>query len=232
MAFCGEITISVPLWNALLTYCASCPCIDGELRLRLQEHEVSNAPLSFGALDNTKLKPPKRHAAKESFPRRVPTVMEWRRRQAELVGDATSYESLIHSFTKQHAHPSFRAPTGDGIHSQLDLISMGRYLAMLTDTSLVNLERQKSFAYFQTLLFFSYCGFLERKGVSADEVDAVAQLVTSIRKMDRTRLRRQALRINRLISNLVGGGWTMYNATPSLLPGRSLGSISGCQAQH
>jgi len=62
--------------------------------------------------------------------------------------------------------------------SENDLIVIGIKLAVLTDSSSTNETLQKTFSHFQILLLLSYCGLLEKRGVSYKTVDQITQRVS------------------------------------------------------
>jgi hypothetical protein len=90
---------------------------------------------------------------------------------------------------------------------------VGQSLASLTSSSLKNAALQKSFAYFQVLIFLSYCEFLRQKKVSYEVIDKLIQTITNIRERDRKALLDSIVWIHHLVVELVRTGWSLYRAT-------------------
>ena len=129
------------------------------------------------------------------------------------MGEAKNYEAVIQSLTERSKVEVFEEPSQGYPESENALVVIGTKLAVLADSSLKNKALQKSFSYFQVLLFLSYCGLLKKRGVAYEAVDQITQRVSCFREMDRKRLRSQARRVNQLIRELVKGGWTICRAT-------------------
>ena len=155
----------------------------------------------------------KKHRARDWFLRNAPKASQWRNRQINIVGEAKNYEAVIQSLTERSKVDTFEEPSQGYPESESALVVIGTKLAVLADSSLKNKTLQKSFSYFQALLFLSYCGLLEKRGFAYEAVDQITQHVSCFREMDRRRLRSQARRVNQLIRELVKGGWTICRAT-------------------
>lgn len=135
----------------------------------------------------------KKQIARDSFLNNVPQAAEWATSQVKLVADAKGYERLVRSFTTATRNTELYSPE-TGSRSSI-----------------------KQLHYFHTLILLSYCVVLEKKAYPYEEVDNLTQEVIQVREMDRKRLRRQAMQVNRLIASLVEAGWTFYKATELFL---------------
>jgi hypothetical protein len=69
-----------------------------------------------------------------------------------------------------------------------ELIVVGKKLALLTKSSLENVDLQRSFAYFHVLILLSYCELLRQKGIFDEAIDELIQTIAEIRERDRKAL--------------------------------------------
>jgi len=155
----------------------------------------------------------KKDKARDAFLRNLPKAVEWHKRQIEIVENDEQYERIICSLTSHSRVHIKEEPDQKNPESEDELVTIGVNLALLTDSSLKNEKLQKSFSFFQLLVFFSYCAFLRNRGISREIIDRITQNVTSFREKDRRRLISRALWINSIISKLVKNGWSIYRAT-------------------
>jgi hypothetical protein len=123
------------------------------------------------------------------------------------------YEDVIQGFSRRAYVVSKRECYKELGQSDGVLIVVGKKLALLTKSSLENVDLQRSFAYFHVLILLSYCELLRQKGVSDEAIDGLIQTVTEIRERDRKALLDAILWIHQLIVELVHRGWTLYRAT-------------------
>jgi hypothetical protein len=220
--------------DLLWQHCSNCPDFGDQQRAFLREHhvEIPYAPPpdepapkrrktlpdppdaeSSEPLKSSKERRKKKHRARDWFLQNAPKASQWHNRQINIVGEAKNYEAVIQSLTERSKVDALEEPSQENPESENDLVVIGIKLAVLADSSLKNEALQKPFSYFQALLFLSYCGLLEKRGVPYEAIDQITQHVSCFREMDRRRLRSQALRVNLLIRELVKSGWTIYRAT-------------------
>ncbi|MCJ1423578.1 hypothetical protein MMC29_001462 [Sticta canariensis] len=228
------VTVRKSCLDLLWQHCHSCPGFGDQERVFLQKchTEIPSAPPreapaskrrktlpDLCAVEPTEPLNPSRKSrkkkdrARDSFLQNTPKASQWHKRQIEVAGTASRYEAAIQSLTGGADFNAFGKPAEKDPHSENGLVVIGVKLALLANSALENVALQKSVSYFQALLFLSYCGILEKGGVSYDTVDQLTGYVSCFRELDRRRLRSQALRINLLIHELVTGGWTIYRAT-------------------
>ena len=174
-------------------------------------------PAQFGSRSKPRkekgVKKPRTTLAYDRFIRNTPQG-RWRERQLELgLNTVEKYERVIWDFPR-HAHVvckrEYNKEPGE---SDSKLIVMGKKLAILTRSSLDNVDLQRSFAYFQVLILLSYCEFLRQKGVSDQVIDELIQTITDTRERNRKMLLDTIPWIHRLVVELVKKGWTLYRAT-------------------
>ena len=207
------------LWQ----HCSDCHHFDDQQRAFLQEHHVEIPykpsrdesaskrkktlpdPLAAKPPEPVKERQKKKHKA-YGFLQNAPKAGQWHDRQISIVREARNYEMIIQSFTKHSKVNILEEPSQEYPEKNKDLVVIGLRLAVLADSSLRNEALQKSFSYFQALLFLSYCGLLEKRGVPYEIIDRITQHVFYFREMDRRRLRSGALKVNLLIHKLVEGG--------------------------
>jgi hypothetical protein len=107
---------------------------------------------------------PQREAVNR-FIKNAPRGAKWRQKQIQLgLGTAEEYENVTKKFIHRENVGSKSSYGLSGTDN--DLFTVGVGLATLTNTSLANINLQRSFAYFQVLVLFSYCEYLRRKGVA------------------------------------------------------------------
>ena len=197
-------------WQALRHSWIVIPCTlssDGSVSKREKKRRPPGRGLSQTSNKRRKIK----DEARDSFLRNLPSASKWRERQIELgLHNVDEYEKVIRSLTSRSTVDVKQEP---GREDSDELVAIGKNLALLTDASLRNKDLQKLFAYFQCFLLLSYCGALEKRGVSEEEIDRITQCVTSFREMDRRRLRTRAVKVNCIINDLVKGGRAIYQAT-------------------
>lgn len=203
--------------SLLQDHCNCCPSLGVRQRITLLENYVE---IPYTPKERTKRKHPtslegrsKKLQARDSFLRNLPEVSQWRSRQEHVVGGVEKYEETIRCLIRGNKVNVAEEPSRRLVESQDHLILIGRRLALWTDASLRAEALQRSFASFQAFLFLSYCGLLEKRGISHEVVDQITQCVSSFRESDRNRLRSHALRVNVFIQELVERGWSIHRAT-------------------
>lgn len=228
------VTVRKSCLDLLWQHCHSCPDFGEQKRVFLQKYhtEIPSAPPREApaskrrktlpdlcaadpteSLSSSRKSRKKKDRARDSFLQNTPKASQWRKRQIEIAGAASKYEAAIQSLTGGADFNAFGKTVEKDPNSEDGLVVIGVKLALLANSALENVALQKSVSYFQALLFLSYCGILEKRGVSYEKVDQLTEYVSCFRELDRRRLRSQALRINLLIHELVIGGWTIYRAT-------------------
>lgn len=183
-----------------------------------QPPETRQSPSKPSAQRNPETKKHIRRSPKtEAFSRFVKNAPEgnrWRERQLELgLNTVEKYEHVIQGLSRRAYVVSKRECCKELGHSGGELIVVGKNLALLTKSSLENVDLQRSFAYFHVLILLSYCELLRQKGVSNESIDELIQTVTEIRERDRKALLDTVPWIHQLIVELVQRGWTLHRAT-------------------
>lgn len=150
----------------------------------------------------------------DRFVQNAPEGNRWRARQSELgLNTVEKYEDVIQGFSRRAYVVSKRECCKGLGESDGELIVVGKKLALLTKSSLENVDLQRSFAYFHVLILLSYCEILRQKGVSDEAIDELIQTITEIRERDRKALLDTIPWIHQLIIELVHRGWTLHRAT-------------------
>ncbi|KAH8692571.1 hypothetical protein GQ44DRAFT_733996 [Phaeosphaeriaceae sp. PMI808] len=188
------------------------------LQLPSQPPGTRQSPSEPSAQRNPERKKRVRRSPKtEAFSRFVKNAPEgnrWRERQLELgLNTVEKYEHVIQGFSRRAHAVSKREYCKELGQSGGELIVVGKSLALLTKSSLENVDLQRSFAYFHVLILLSYCELLRQKGVSDEAIDELIQTVTDIRERDRKALLDTVPWIHQLIVELVQRGWTLHRAT-------------------
>jgi hypothetical protein len=117
------------------------------------------------------------------FVQNAPEGNRWRERQLELgLNTVEKYEHVIQGFSRRAYVVSKRECCKELGQSDGELIVVGKNLALLTKSSLENVDLQRSFAYFHVLILLSYYELLRQKGVSNEAIDELIQTVTEIRE--------------------------------------------------
>ena len=232
------VTVRRSCFDLLWQHCSNCHHFSDQQRAFLQEHLVEipsalprheptskrrktlpkpTATASSELLKSKKEDRKKKHRARDWFLQNASKASQWHDTQVNVVGEAKNYEAVIQSLTERSKVNTLEAPNQGYSESENDLVAIGIKLPVLADFSLKTETLQKTLSYFQALLLLSYCGLLEKRGVSYETVDQITQHVSCFREMDRRRLRSQALKVNLLICKLVEGGWTIHRATELFL---------------
>lgn len=162
----------------LRSHCDRCLKLSVQQRDFLRENDVDATPLSeivrkrkttprSPSDDISKhLKPLKGQnktlRARDGFLRNIPEAGQWRTKQDDIVGGAKNYEKIVRSLTR-YSKVDATESTQKVLKSNEHLVLIGEKLALLTDASLRIAALQKSFSYFQVLLFLLYCGLLESR---------------------------------------------------------------------
>lgn len=161
-----------------------------------------------------RVKKSRRTLAFDRFVQNAPEGNRWRARQSELgLNTVEKYEDVIQGFSRRAHVVSKRERCKELGESDGELIVVGKKLALLTRSSLENVDLQRSFAYFHVLILLSYCELLRQKGVSNQVIDELIQTITQIRERDRKALLNTIPWIHQLIVELVHSGWTLQRAT-------------------
>lgn len=169
----------------------------------------------LGIEEKAGIRKPRRISPTDRFLSSIPTGNRWRQRQLDLgLTSANKYEDDIRGFLLSADTVAVAKDRGV-IHQELEseLIMLGARMAVLTKSSLQNVRLRRSHAYFNVLIFLSYCKLLRQKGVSDGIVDELIQKCTNARQQDREALLRTIPWIHQLITGLVRRGWTLHRAT-------------------
>ncbi|KAI9652869.1 MAG: hypothetical protein M1821_007787 [Bathelium mastoideum] len=183
-----------------------------------QQPGITQSPLKPSAQCNSERKTRVRRSPKTEalsrFVKNAPEGNRWRERQLELgLNTVEKYEHVIQGFSRRAYVVFQRECCKEFGQSDGELIVVGKNLALLTKSSLENVDLQRSFAYFHVLILLSYCELLRQKGVSNEAIDELIQTVTEIRERDRHALLDTVPWIHQLIVELVQRGWTLHRAT-------------------
>ncbi|KAI1680253.1 Ankyrin repeat protein [Pyrenophora tritici-repentis] len=144
-------------------------------------------------------------------------VGQWSSAQLTIFKDNKEYEQMIRAFTESHT--SISRSRNVQRFTGKSLVDVGLNLAKLVTCSLDAYMLQKSFSHFQSLLLLSYCVYLEKKGISTEDIDSIIQIVVTARnETKRKRLLVQAKKINKIIAELGKiEGWNIVRATELFL---------------
>ena len=166
---------------------------------------------------------------RDAFISKIPGPTEWRKRQVTLVKTKEQYEQVVGGFTSKRGIDIIDECSAGEPQSQNALVVIGIKFAEITNATIQSKELQEACANFQLFILLSYCSFLDDIGTRWEEIDKILQKISSTREKDRRRLMGRAVIINRLICDLVIGGWPICRATEifflSSLPATNLLSI-------
>jgi hypothetical protein len=159
----------------------------------LQEPQLQLRPKTQRA------KPAEKNGITDSFLNGVPTPAQWRNRQIELgLYTIEQYEEAVQVFVS-------RIQTNVAIAMNLaDFLRNNKGLSIVL--AMDNKQLLKALLHFQTLLLSSFCTVLETRKILYETLDLIMQRCTTIGEYDRRRLRIYAVKINRLINELMKCG--------------------------
>ena len=152
--------------------------------------------------------------AADTFLRNISQPSLWREKQVQAgLRGVKEYEYVVRDFTRHGTVDIEMRPYQlDGILKS-KIVGRAKAYALFTKSSLVTANSSKALSNFRALILLSLCKVLEKTNTAPETIDRIAQHVTGSGEDTRIRLRRSAVWINGLISQLVKRGWNIGRAT-------------------
>ena len=157
-------------------------------------------------------RPPDWEVASSLFLCKIPKAREWRNRQLKVgLQGVKEYEDTIQRFLGQHGVAAEKEPC----ENMCDVVDRAKYYASLV-SSASSKEIPQELSDFLALILLSLCAVLEQKKVASETIDEIVQQITGAGMYARTRIRRGAIWVNRLISELTKRKMNIGRATELL----------------